>query len=93
MLSKRYESTGVDRLHVHSEIHWSTSSNTHQVVEIQIETSTKMYTPFLIRFNLQLEPIENNGKCVVFICSVVFSCSPKGRSEMFHIRKMDNHRV
>ena len=26
--------------------HWSTSSYTHQVVEIQIETSTKQYTPF-----------------------------------------------
>ena len=45
MLSKRYESTEVDRrtwLHVHSGTHWSTSSDTHQVVEIQIETSTKM---------------------------------------------------
>ena len=43
MLSKRYESTEVDRrtwLHVPSGTHWSTSSNTHQVVEIQIETST-----------------------------------------------------
>ena len=41
MLSKRYEPTEVDRrtwLHV--------SSGTHQVIEIQIETSTKMYTPF-----------------------------------------------
>ena len=49
MLSKRYESTEVDRktwLHVPSGTHWSTSSVTHQVVEIQIETSTKMYTPF-----------------------------------------------
>ena len=54
MLSKRYESTEVDRrtwLHVPSGTHWSTSSDTHQVVEIQIETSTKMYTPFLIGFN------------------------------------------
>ena len=45
MLSKRYESTEVDRrtwLHVPSGTHWSTSSGTHQVVEIQIETSTKM---------------------------------------------------
>ena len=52
MLSKRYESTEVDRrtwLHVPSGTHWSTSSDTHQVVEIQIETSTKMYTPFLNR--------------------------------------------
>ena len=46
MLSKRYESTEVDRrtwLHVPSGTHWSTSSDTHQVVEIQIETSTKMF--------------------------------------------------
>ena len=50
MLSKRYESTEVDRrtwLHVPSGTHWSTSSDTHQVVEIQIDTSTKMlYTIF-----------------------------------------------
>ena len=48
MLFKRYESTEVDRrtwLHVPSGTHWSTSSDTHQVVEIQIETSTKLYTP------------------------------------------------
>ena len=48
MLSKRYESSEVDRrtwLHVPSGTHWSTSSDTHQVVEIQIETCTKMYTP------------------------------------------------
>ena len=54
MLSKRYESTEVDRrtwLHVPSGTHWSTSSDTHQVVEIQIETSTKMYTPSLIGIN------------------------------------------
>ena len=39
MLSKRYESTEVDRrtwIHVSSGTHWSTSSDTHQVVEIQI---------------------------------------------------------
>ena len=54
MLSKRYESTEVDRrtwLHVPSGTHWYTSSDTHQVVEIYIETSTKMYTPFLIGLN------------------------------------------
>ena len=36
MLSKRYESTEVDRrtwLHVPWGTHWSTSSDTHQVVE------------------------------------------------------------
>ena len=40
MLSKRFESTEIDRrtrLHVSSGTHWSTSSDTHQVVEIQIE--------------------------------------------------------
>ena len=37
MLSKHYESTEVDRrtwLHVPSGTHWSTSSDNHQVVEI-----------------------------------------------------------
>ena len=54
MLSKCYESTEADRrtwLHLPSGIHWSTSSDTHQVVEIPTETSTKMYTPFLIGLN------------------------------------------
>ena len=49
MLSKRYESTIVYRrtwLHVPSGTHWSTSSDTHKVVEIQKETPIKMYTPF-----------------------------------------------
>ena len=49
MLSKRYESTEDDSrtwLHVPSGTHWSTSSDTQQVVEIQIEPSTKMYIPF-----------------------------------------------
>ena len=49
MLSKRYESTKVDRrtwLHVSSGTLWSISSDTHQAVEIIKETSTKMYTPF-----------------------------------------------
>ena len=48
MLSKRYKYTEVDRrtwLHVPSGTPWSTSSDTHQVVEILIETSTKKYTP------------------------------------------------
>ena len=30
---------------------WSTSSDSHQVVEIRKETSTKMYTSFKIGFN------------------------------------------
>ena len=45
MLSKRYESTEVDRrtwLHMPSGTLWSTSSDTHQVVEIYKETSTQM---------------------------------------------------
>ena len=49
MLSKRYKSTEVDRrtwLHVPMRTPWSTSSDTHIVVEIQKETFTKMYTPF-----------------------------------------------
>ena len=52
---KRYKSTEVDRrtwLHVPSGTPWSTSSDTHQVVEIQKETSTEMYTPFSIGLNL-----------------------------------------
>ena len=47
MLSKRYESTEVDRRtwqHVPSGTLLSTSSNTQQIVEIQKETSTKMQT-------------------------------------------------
>ena len=45
MFLKRYESTEVDHgtwLHVPLGTHWSTSSDTHLVVEIQEETSTKM---------------------------------------------------
>ena len=47
MFSKRYESTEIDRrtwLHVPSGTPWSTSSDTHKVVAILKETSTKMYT-------------------------------------------------
>ena len=54
MLSKRYETTEVDRrtwLHVPSGTPLSTSSDTHQVVENKKETYNKMYTPFLIGFN------------------------------------------
>ena len=54
MLSKRYESTEVDRrtwLHVPSGTLLSTSSDTREVVEIQKETSTRMYTPFSIGLN------------------------------------------
>ena len=64
MLSKRYESTKVDRrtwLHVPSGTHWSISSDTLQVVEIQIATSTKMYTPFFIWLNLRYGPYAHFG--------------------------------
>ena len=63
MLSKRYESIEVDRtwLHVPSGTHWFTSSDTHQVVDIQMETSTKMYTPFLIGLNLRYGPYAHVG--------------------------------
>ena len=43
MLSKRHESTEVDRrtwLHVPSGTPWSTSSDSHQVAGIKEETST-----------------------------------------------------
>ena len=43
MLIKRYESTEVDRrawLHVPTGTRWCTSIDTHQVVEIQKETSS-----------------------------------------------------
>ena len=54
MLSKRYESTEVDRrtwLHVPSGTHWSTSSETHQVVEIQKELLLRCTHHFLIGLN------------------------------------------
>ena len=49
MLSKRYKSNEANRrtyLHVPSGTSWSTSSETHQVDEIQKETYNNMYTPF-----------------------------------------------
>ena len=64
MLPKRFESTDVDRrtwLHVPSGTHWSTSSDTHQVVEIDKESSTKLYTPFEIGFNYQYGPYAHFG--------------------------------
>ena len=50
MLPIRYESTEIDRrtcLQMPSGTQWSNSSHTLQVIEIEIETSTKMYTPLL----------------------------------------------
>ena len=64
MLSKRYESTEVDRrtwLHVSSGTLWSTSNDTHQVVKIQKEVSTKMYTPFSNRFLLRIWTLAHFG--------------------------------
>ena len=49
MISNRYKSTDVDCitwLHVPSGTPWTTSSDTHQVVYIKKEISTKKYTPF-----------------------------------------------
>ena len=49
MFSKPYESIEVDRrtwLYEPCGTPLSTSSDANQVVEIQKETSTKMYTPF-----------------------------------------------
>ena len=46
MLSKRYNSTEVDRrtwLHVPSGTPWFTRGDTHRVVEIQKETSTMIF--------------------------------------------------
>ena len=54
MLSKRYELTEVDRrtwLHVPSETPWSTSSDTHQLVEIRKETFNYLYTPLWFGYN------------------------------------------
>ena len=48
MISKRCKSTEVDCrtwLHMPLGTPWSTSIDTHQVVEIQKEASTQMYTP------------------------------------------------
>ena len=55
MLSKRYESTEVDRrtwLNVPSGTLWSTSSDTRQVSEVvEIYKEIKMYTPFLFKLD------------------------------------------
>ena len=70
MLSKRYESTEVDRktwLHVPSGTPWSTSSDTHQVVEIEKETSTKRYIKMYIKMS--------HGSC--FLSINVGICSRK----------------
>ena len=68
MLSKRYESTKVDRrtwLHVPSWTHWSTSSDTHQVVDIQKETSTKMKTGSICVIGVAI-PLDLKISCSYF---------------------------
>ena len=50
MLSKLYESTTVELGYMCPRgILWFTNSDTHQVAQIQKETSTRMDIPFLIR--------------------------------------------
>ena len=64
MLFKRYKSTEVDCrtwLHVPSGTPWSTSSDTRQGVEIQKETSTQMYTPFLSDLINNMDHIRISG--------------------------------
>ena len=67
MLSNRYKSTEVDRgtwLHVPSGTPWSTSSDTHQEVKIQKETSTKMYIfvyTILDRIKFDIDHMRNSG--------------------------------
>ena len=56
MLSKRYGSTEVER-HVPSEKLWSTSSDTHQVVEVMC--ACQMYEGSICH---RLKVCENNGK-------------------------------
>ena len=75
MLSKRYKSTEVNSrtwLHVPLGTHWSTRSDTYQVVEIKTETSSKLYTPFLIRLNLRYGIIIFHGGSifVVFVDTI-----------------------
>ena len=83
MLSKRYESTEINRrtwLHVPSGTHWSTSSDTQQAVEIQIETSTKMYT--ITDFNSTLLCFsENSSK----LCCIDITFSKMCRTFKRHL--------
>ena len=54
MFTKRCLSTEVDRrtgLHVSSGTHWSTGSDTRQVVKYKKETSTDTLRPFLVGLN------------------------------------------
>ena len=70
---KCYKSTKVDRrtwLYMPSGTHWSTSSDTHQVVGIQKETSSKMYTPFMNPWKLQARPSQVPRWCFSTLSSV-----------------------
>ena len=88
MLSKRYESTEVDYrtwLLVPSETLWSTSSDTHQVVEIWKETSTKIQmrknTPTLLEWkrNIVWTPRDGSLKYIFhlfsFLSYIIFDWS------------------
>ena len=81
MLSKRYESSEVDRrtcLHVPSGTLWSTSSDTRQVVKIRTETSTKMFTIF------SLLPACRGTLSLLAVCqSVSLSVSLSARHTQF----------
>ena len=65
MLSKRYESTEVDRrtlLHVPSGTHWSTSSDTHQVVESSFPSSFVEFCSVVIEEMAKMsQPIKGQG--------------------------------
>ena len=63
MLSQHYKSTEVDRrtwLHVPSGTPWSTSSDTHEVVEIQKETYQDIYT-ILNRIKFDMDHMRISG--------------------------------
>ena len=57
-------------LHVPSGTHWSTSSDTHQVVEIYKETSTKMYIP-LYSFSFAVLVLQESRKLNLVVCLFV----------------------
>ena len=69
MLSKRYESTEVNSrtwLHVPSGTHWSTSSDTHQVVEIQIYIFWRLFIQRTYKMN----------SCMILTCFPSDNYSP-----------------
>ena len=71
MLSKRYKSTEVDRrtwLHVPSGTPWSTSSDTHQVVEIH---KRDFYSDVYTILNRIKFMIWQNKNCKQTLASIV----------------------